>query len=340
MTQLDTDILIVGAGLAGAATAFHLARGGIKRVVVVEQEPVPGVHSSGRNAAIVREHVDDSTLQPLITAGAASLRRGRLAAFERRGLMLLGAGDHDVRPHFPFARGTGRWCPDDGTVDVAGLLQAYLTDQEVCYNTRVLGWEPLGDALRVNTTCGPILCRLVVNAAGPWAGEVGDLPLTPMNRHLLVTTPIDWVDPSWPCVWDTTHGLYFRPESGGLLLCCCDEAPGKAGEYHEDRAVLERLAGMLSTHQPDLGSLSVASMWVGQRTFAADRRFVIGFDPRDERVFHVAGLGGHGVTASFAVGDLAARLIRGARDEHATLFAPARLLTPPPAPAPFSVSVS
>ena len=56
------------------------------------------------------------------------------------------------------------------------------------------------------------------------------------------STPIEWVDPGWPCVWDTNGGLYFRPESGGLLLSCCDETPAAPGDYAEDPAMLDELA--------------------------------------------------------------------------------------------------
>ncbi|MCZ6683253.1 MAG: FAD-dependent oxidoreductase, partial [Planctomycetota bacterium] len=83
MAHDETDILIVGAGLAGAATAYHLAQSAPGRVAIVEQESTAGVHSSGRNAAIVREHVAQPALQPLLTEGAEVLRSGRLARFER-----------------------------------------------------------------------------------------------------------------------------------------------------------------------------------------------------------------------------------------------------------------
>jgi len=44
---------------------------------------------------------------------------------------------------------------------------------------------------------------------------------------------------------------------------------------------------------------------------ASDGRFVIGEDPNLKNFYWVAGLGGHGVTTSFSVGDLAARLVLG-----------------------------
>ena len=51
-------------------------------------------------------------------------------------------------------------------------------------------------------------------------------------------------------------------------------------------------------------------------------------DPRDDRVFHVAGLGGHGVAASYSVGRLAAGMILGGRSRADRPFAAARLLKP------------
>lgn len=326
MERIETDILIVGAGLAGASTAYHLGRTTDLRVILVDQEATPGVHSSGRNAAIIRQYADDPAWRSLLTEGAAFLRGGELASYERRGLMLLGLGDDDVTPRFPRARGTGAWRPDDGTVDVAALLQAYLAGQDVRFETKVFGWSRVGDGLRVETDHGDIRCCLLVNAAGPWAGTLGELPLTPMNRHLFVTGPMDWVDAGWPCVWDGPRGLYFRPESGGLLLCCCDETPAEPGDYREDLAVLERLAGNVSDQQPGLGELAIRRQWVGQRTFAPDRAAVIGPDPRNDRVFHVAGLGGHGVTASYAVGRLAAKMICGRDAESFDAYSPSRLL--------------
>ena len=313
--------------MAGAATAYHLAKHADLSVLIVEQEETAGVHSSGRNAAIIREHADEPALQKLLSDGAQFLRRGELAEYEQRGLMVMGRGDDDVRKYFPQARGSGLWCPQDGTIDVAALLQSYLAGQEVRYKTSVEGWTDEGDHLRVCTNHGEITGKLLVNAAGPWAGRLGNLPLTPLKRHLFVTAPLDWLDPDGPSVWDGTAGFYFRPESGGLLLSCCDETAAEPGDYSEDPDMLLELAEKVATHQPGLGELAIARQWVGQRTFAPDRLFVIGFDPRNDKLFHVGGLGGHGVTASFTVGRMAADLITGGRPLGAELLSPKRLFS-------------
>lgn len=328
MPAQETDILIIGAGFAGAATAFHLRDRHLGRVVIVEQEASPGVHSSGRNAAIIRDVEVEARIRDLLADGAEFIRAGKLARFERCGLWIAGRGDEPIASRFPLASGRGTWYPACGVVDVDGLLQAYLHGTEVRYNTRVESFEPYDGGLAVRTNHGTLRCRLLVNAAGPWAGRIGGLPLQPLNRTVFCTPPMPAVEPDWPVVWHVNDGLYFRPESGGLLLSVCEEVPADPGDYCEDPARVEELAEKLARLQPALADISIGRQWVGQRTFAADRSFVIGFDPRNEHVFHVAGLGGHGVTSSWAVGRLAADQIeRGPR--AASPYAPDRLLDGP-----------
>lgn len=312
--------VIVGAGLAGASTAFHLKRRGVADVVLLEREGVAGVHSSGRNASLLRERVDHADLQALATEGAAALRSGDLGLFRRNGSVLLGLGDTDVSRLVPLARGRGLHCPDDGLVDVAGVLATYLEGQDVRWRTPMLGFRREGEGLVIETATGTIGADVLVNAAGAWAGQVGALPMTPTNRHVFVTEPLAGLDPTWPFVWDVKAGLYFRPELGGLLICPCDETPAGPGEYRQDPGMPGLLQGRIRALQPGLPPYRIAYRWVGQRTFSPDRNLVVGFDPREPRLFHVAGLGGHGVTISYALGRLAA----------------AQLLTGSATPSPFS----
>jgi D-arginine dehydrogenase len=92
------DFVIVGAGFAGAATAYHLSRRGVRDLVILEQESIPGFHASGRNAAMMRQCVPDPDLAKLTRDGAAFLRKlpadwPQPVQFKQHGSLLLGSGD-------------------------------------------------------------------------------------------------------------------------------------------------------------------------------------------------------------------------------------------------------
>ncbi|MGH9295524.1 MAG: FAD-dependent oxidoreductase, partial [Acidimicrobiales bacterium] len=52
---MNTDVVVVGAGVVGASTAFHLACSGVTSVLVVEQSHA-GAGMSSRSSALVRMH--------------------------------------------------------------------------------------------------------------------------------------------------------------------------------------------------------------------------------------------------------------------------------------------
>ena len=44
------EYIVIGAGFAGAATAYHLTQRGVSDILLLDQEAIPGFHASGRNA--------------------------------------------------------------------------------------------------------------------------------------------------------------------------------------------------------------------------------------------------------------------------------------------------
>jgi glycine/D-amino acid oxidase-like deaminating enzyme len=92
--------------------------------------------------------------------------------------------------------------------------------------------------------------------------------------------------------------------------------------------VLEGLYASLRELAPDLAERPVTRYWTGLRTFAPDRRFVIGWDPWNPRLFWSAGLGGHGMTSGLAVGALAAKAFLQPGDKGP--LDPSRFLVPTP----------
>ncbi len=341
---------IIGGGLAGAAVAWFLTREGRGPVTLFEREPLCGTHSSGRNAAMLRASVPCDVLAALCREGARFLHQPPFPVEVRRTGSLFLADAHDwpalqaeaarsarlgiaCRPLTPReaiarvpalegARFAGAiHTPGDGVVDVAGLLEGFLRgareaglEQKTGCAVRDIVREA-GRVLGVESDDGFLPAATVVDAAGPWASPVAaraglETPLQPLRRHLYVTELDAEVDPDAPYVWDVSAGYYFRPESGGLLLCCCDEDARPPGTPEVDPDVELLLAEKLERAVPSLASRAIRRSWAGLRTFAADRSFVLGPDPRLEGFVWAAALGGHGVTCSPAVGRLVVESLR------------------------------
>jgi Aldo/keto reductase family/FAD dependent oxidoreductase len=64
---MDSDVLVVGAGIAGAAAGYFLAAAGA-RVTVLEMEDVPGRHATGRSAALFSEYFGPPPVRALTAA--------------------------------------------------------------------------------------------------------------------------------------------------------------------------------------------------------------------------------------------------------------------------------
>ncbi|HEY3323953.1 MAG TPA: FAD-dependent oxidoreductase [Planctomycetota bacterium] len=352
----DRRVVIAGAGFAGAATAYHLARAGFKHVVLLEREELPGMHASGRNAGMIRQIVPENSIAALAREGCrfihAWAREHAPHAFQVNGSMLLASGaaveplrtqvaeaqrggtDVQILSH---AEATARvpvlktalfdiaaWCPSDGVVDIAALLQFYISESRklgVQISTRkaVDAVEHRGGKI-AGVRCGKetMPCDVLINAAGAWANEIAGLagaaklPMKAYRRHIVVTTPMS-VDRSWPFVWNVSEQVYFRPEQPGLLLSPCDQTEHAPGTPATDESAFDLLATKLAKCMPALTSIKIGRSWAGLRTITTDGNFAIGWDSKVQGLFWLAGLGGHGVTCGAGIGRLACEIIGGGK---------------------------
>ena len=229
---------------------------------------------------------------------------------------------------------------DEGVLDVHGILQSFL--RSACRDGAELRTACEARSLRISsgkvvgldTSTGYVPAGQIILAGGGWAAELAafagyPLRLNAYRRHLLVTEPQPQVDRRWPVVWILGDEFYFRPESGGLLMCACDTVPVTPREGETtDPGVVAQIAAKAARWLPPLAEARVARAWAGMRTFAPDGRFVIGPDPRVQGLYWAAGLGGHGITCAPAVGELAAQWVTEGGSGHpsASALAPARLL--------------
>ncbi len=208
------EVVIIGAGIAGASLAYFLARRGLTDVLLIEREQQAAYHASGRSAAALVELDADDTLQALKIMGGSFLREppagfseqplldqcgvvwlfdeteqqsllANLPALEEQGLRLQLLSPREVLelvpPLQPSQFAGGALLPADGGIDIHELLQGYLRHAKRSGAELRLGLEVTGlqrEAERctgVLTTDGPIGAGCVVDAAGAWAGPIAQL---------------------------------------------------------------------------------------------------------------------------------------------------------------------
>lgn len=347
----EVDVVVIGAGFAGASVAAALTQAGVTSGVVLERELLPGTHASGRNAAMVRQLEADPMLRKLAIEGVRRLRAKTVAGCpvlrQSGGVYLIHGGPAPAdewcaqlreqcvpaellsavkaRERFPFLSrfefNYAVFCPTDGIVDIHALLSDLLAE------ARRGGFAVVTDCAceslileesvvcGVQTRSGEVSARIVVDAAGAWAGYLGrlsaPLPLKRLRRHLFVSGDSGLLPHDAPLVWDLDVGYYVRPEGAGLLLCPCDETEHPPGVPEVDPEAEDLLADKLLQYAPGLAQITLRRSWACLRTFAPDRLPIIGWDPDIEGLFHVSGLGGFGMTTSLAVGNIASTLICG-----------------------------
>src|SRR5262245_14850841 len=212
--MISVDCIIIGAGFGGAATAYHLTQLGMTDILLLERETIPGFHSSGRNAAMIRQCVPDPALAQLTRDGAAFLRNLPLdwpvpVQFKQNGSLLLGSDKgwdklrrdteigvglgvevtlwtpEQAKRHVPVLREAefdgAVWCATDRITGCDVLLSDYVKAAtakgiRISYGSPVQAIRPLGgDQLEVVSNGETIKTRVLVNASGAWANTIAKM---------------------------------------------------------------------------------------------------------------------------------------------------------------------
>ena len=211
----------------------------------------------------------------------------------------------------------------DGLVDPNSVVMGYIQ------RGRQLGLKALTDQAvtgidvhrervqAVLTASGRIACGGIIDAAGPWAAVVGtmagvDVPITPVRRQMVTTTPLPALPQDFPFVIDFAQSLYFHREGDGLLtgMSNPDEAPGfdQTLDREWEARALEAAAGRL----PMLEGAGRLSGWAGLYEVTPDAHPIFGGTPV-EGFWIVAGFSGHGFMHGPVAGQLMSELITQGR---------------------------
>ena len=217
MTSLPktADIIVIGGGVMGASTAYHLAERGVENVLLLEKEEFFGQGATGRCAGGVRYQFATEVNIRLSLASLPMLDRfeeefGQAIDYHKVGYLFLLTNEQDletfrqnqqlqrslgvetewldgdeIRRRLPYMNlddvlaGTNH--AKDGIVDPNGVVMGYISaasrlGAKNLTNTPVTDIHVEGATITgVETPAGTVSSPIVVNATGPWAGLIGEM---------------------------------------------------------------------------------------------------------------------------------------------------------------------
>jgi len=204
------DAVIVGAGITGTSTAYHLMDEGAGRVLLVERGAVAS-GGTGKSAAIIRQHYSTALLARLTLRGIgmmSAFEAEKPGAFWQSGYMMLVPEDlkEKADANLVMQRAAGidtdwlegaeitaraPWLNMDGVAGVVYEPKGGYADPLRVTERFIERFQTAGGSYRPQTPCrglvrdgdtitgvmlesGPISAAAVVNAAGPWAKPLAD----------------------------------------------------------------------------------------------------------------------------------------------------------------------
>lgn len=318
-------IVVAGSGAMGASIAYHLALLGADDVVVAERgdlcsgstsRAMGGVRqqfSTAEEVVLARESIDF-----LVSLGAEFFRQvgylflattaEGLAELEDRRMLQTSLGVAVERVDPTVVRGLetadvlgATCCWSDGVADPSSVAREVLRRA-----------VELGVDVREHVAAETLDCDVLVIAAGPWSAELGatvgvDLPIRPLCRQLLETSPLPDLPEALPMVVEAETGFHFRRRGDRLVLAMNDAEPRWTFDAVVDESVIpDRLERLAHRYPPAAGS-TIERSWAGLYDMTPDAHPVVG--EVADGVYAACGFSGHGFMQSPAVGRALAELI-------------------------------
>ena len=349
----SADIVIIGGGVMGASIAYHLASRGTGNLVLLEKEEFFGTGATGRCAGGVRYQFSTEinvklSLEslPMIERFKDDIRQD--VDYRQCGYLLVANNEKDaavfkhnvelqnglgvstqllsgdeVRSRLPMMRFddaiAGTFNQKDGLVDPNSVVMGYINAAQkigvkAITSAVVTGIHVSGDKVEsVETSLGPIKTRMVINAAGPWAGQIGQMagvhiPIIPLRRQIFTTNPLKDIPKDFPFVIDFSQSLYFHREGEGLLIGMSNQNEKTGFDQNIDEEFeLANLEAAI-TRMPLLENASRASHWAGLYEVTPDAHPIYG-KTNVEGFLVCAGFSGHGFMHGPVSGKLMSELI-------------------------------
>ncbi len=351
MATLDFDVLVVGAGIAGASVAHFLAPQA--RVALLEREALPGMHTTGRSAAMFMESYGPAQVRALTRASRAFVSAtvdGQAPLITPRGALFVARAEQadelhalhgqlrrdgtqarllsteDARARVPVLRAeaTALALLDDDScdIDVDRLHQRFLRGArqqgaQLFVNAEVREIGFAAGRWTVSTPTQQFSAPLLVNAAGAWVDMVATmagaapLGLQPRRRSAFTFAPPAGMDTH---DWPCVADIdesFYFKPDAGVLL----GSPANADPVPPHDVIAEEFD--IATGIDRIQTATTLTIrrplrtWAGLRSFVPDGALVGGFDDALPGFFWCCGQGGYGIQTSPAMGQACAARLLG-----------------------------
>ena len=358
--------LIVGGGIAGCSTAYHLTKLGAKDVLLLEQGKLTcGTtwHAAGlvgqmrpnRNMTRMSKYGIElyATLEAEtgLATGWKQCGSVNVAATPERWQVLkkqaalarsFGVEVQLITPKeagdlYPVMRTDDLqgaiWIPGDGKANPADLCMSMAKGARLRGAKLLEGVEVTsviverGRVAGVHTTQGEVRCETLINCAGQWARQFGQLagvnvPLYPAEHFYIVTDRIEGVHSMLPVMRDPDGFIYYKEEVGGLLMGGFEpvakpwrmEPIPSTFQFQlldEDWEQFEPLMKNAMHRTPCLETAPVKMLLNGPESFTPDGNFILGEASELRGYFVCAGFNSAGIANSGGAGRLIAEWVLG-----------------------------
>jgi sarcosine oxidase, subunit beta len=203
------------------------------------------------------------------------------------------------------------------SIDVLGAVACWedgVADPPAVARELVRRAAERGVEVREQTDAAELGADIVVIAAGPHSGELGrklgvELPIRPLCRQLLATTPIPELQPDLPMTVESETGFHFRKRGERLLLAMADPEPRWGFDEVVDESLFDDRLARLRHRFPSAADAAIDDAWAGLYDMTPDAHPILGRVA--DGVYAACGFSGHGFMQSPAVGRAVAEEVLG-----------------------------
>jgi len=357
------DVIIIGAGSVGVPAAMYISRSGLK-VLVIDQFASPGQGSNKAAIGGLRATHSDpakirlclrsleivSTWQKTYGQDVEWVQSGYSFVAYRpseekilKDLLVIQKNfglDIDWYDRDEFLKIIpdlnkegligGTFSPEDGNCSTLKMGHAFydearLSGAEFIFNREVREIiVQSGKVKGVRTDDATYAADVVINAAGPWAQQVGTLvgldhPISPDSHEAAITEPV--APFLRPMVVDIRQSpgsanYYFYQQDSGQVIFCITPSPNIWGyDRRETSEFLPMVARRMVDLIPRLANIRVRRTWRGLYPMSPDGSPLVGWFKEVGGYLAAIGMCGQGFMLGPAIGELLARMVSTPENE-------------------------